>query len=776
MIKRPLLGWVVSLIIGILCYRIKTIYMIGIAIVLWVVLLLPSIIRKIPIPFTKEDWHRYLWPVFFILGFMCMHSANQISNLESELTDSCYGKVYGEITDIKQKGENITLLLKKIKVYNNDKDQWYEDCGAIVSTTHNYSYAIGNQILIHGTIGTLTKPTNPGQFDEYSYYKMRDVVCKVYADEITIVNTSTSLFDHSIYRLRCRLVEQIQALLPEEEAGLMSAILFGDKTLLSDEMKKLYQENGFAHIMAVSGLHVSLLGYGLYQLLRKMTTPVWASTLIPVIVLFLYGAIVGFSVSSCRAILMFAMLMLSTYIGRWYDMISALSLAAIILLLIQPLYLYDAGFLLSFASVIGIAVIYPRLCDAFVAEKKRGVKTKKAFLLSASIQLMTLPLTCYFFFEISLYSLLINLILLPLCSYLVFSSLLACLFSFVFLPIGQFIVGSAYYIMQFFSFILHIPEKLPYHLILVGKLAIAQIIGYYLVLIAACLAYRMEQKRFRWYGLVFLLLFLQVKLPKSLSINCLDVAQGDCMIITNENQVVMIDGGSISQKQIYEYRIKPYLKSNGIRHINTVFLTHADTDHMSGILECLQKMQSNSVAMKDYNGEITIGTLVIPMLDFYDEAYQEVILLAIEKKVKVITMQEGQEYEVGNVTYQALHPTRGYPTDNRNNTSLVLWAKYREFDGLFLGDIDQAVEDLIVQSYHLQFLKESFEFLKVAHHGSKYSTSEKLLTVVRPKVAVISVGKKNRYGHPHSETILKLKESNSIIRMTNEEGAIIYQY
>ncbi len=776
MIKRPLLGWVASLIIGIFCYQIKTIYVIGIAIVLLFILILPNIVRKISTPFTKEDWHRYLWPVFFILGFVCMYYASQISKFESELIDSVYGEVYGEVTDIKHKGDNITLLLKNIKVYNNEKDQWYEDRGAIVSTTCNNNYAIGNQILTLGTISALTKPTNPGQFDEYSYYKTRNVVCKVFADEVTITNSSTSFFYDFVYQLRCSLVEQMQALLPKEEAGLMSAILFGDKTLLSDEVKKLYQENGFAHIMAVSGLHVSLLGYGLYTLLRKLTTPLWVATLLPVIVLYIYGAIVGFSVSACRAILMFAMLMLSTYIGRWYDMVSALSLTAIILLLIQPLNLYDVGFLLSFASVIGIAVIYPRLCDAFVQDNKRGTKIKKAFLLSASTQLVTIPLTCYFFYEISLYSLFINLILLPLCSILVFSSLLACLFSFIFIPLGQFIVGSTYYILQFFSFILHIPEKLPYHLLLVGKLTLFQMIGYYLVLIAAFLIYRMEQKRFSWYGLVFLLLFLQVKLPRNLTITCLDVSQGDCIIITNQDQVVMIDGGSVNQKQVYEYRIKPFLKSNGIRHIDTIFLSHADTDHVSGILECLEQMQSNRVAMKDYNGEITIGTLIIPKLDFYDEAYQEVILLARKKQVNVIAMQAGQEYEVGGVTYQALHPTHGYSTDNRNNTSLVLWANYKQFDGLFLGDIDQAVEESIVQAYYLQFIKESFEFLKVAHHGSKYSTSENLLTAVKPKVAVISVGKKNRYGHPHKETIIKLEASDCNIRMTSEKGAVTYQY
>lgn len=785
MIKRPLLGWVVSLVLGMLCYQWKSVYVIVLGLILF--LFLYFFRKGIRISwrfrlckrtysiclFTKEDWHRYVWPVFFILGFICMVQAKQVSPLESELASTMEGRMYGEVSDIRKKGDTITLLVEHIKVYQEAKDQWYEDDSkAVIYTKQDLEFSIGNQLLIRGTIFALSKATNPGQFDESSYYKAKGVSCKAFAEDIQITNHKTSFLANFIYRTRCQLTEQIQALLPKEEAGLMSAILFGDKTLLSEETKELYQKNGFAHIMAVSGLHISLLGYGLYVLLRKITAPVWFAAGVPVIVLIFYGALVGFTVSACRAILMFAILMLSVCIGRWYDMNSALSLAAIILLLKQPLQLYEPGFLLSFAAVIGIAVINPKLCEAFAKKGEKGLKIKKSLLISISTQLVTLPLTCYFFYEIAPYSILINLILLPLCSFLVLTSLIACLTSFLFIPLGRFLIGGSYYLLQFFSFILHIPERLPYHLILVGQLSILQMVGYYLILFATYFIYCYESRKWSWFGLIFLLLFFQVQLPNGIYLACLDVSQGDCFVLTSKEQVIMIDGGSSDVDHVYEYRIHPFLKSKGIRHINTIFISHADQDHVSGILECVEQITSNSLALKDYDGQTTIGRIVVPNLNVYDEAYQKIIQLAQKKNISVVTMESGQACQIGDITFRALFPQKGEAVENRNNTSLVLWAKSGEFDGLFLGDIDQTMEERVVENYYPEILGEHFEFLKVAHHGSRNSSSEKLLEVVKPELAVISVGKKNRYGHPHKETIKRLHLCGCRIQMTRESGAI----
>jgi competence protein ComEC len=699
-----------------------------------------------------------------------------VSDFEHDLVSKREGSLQGEIIDIKQTSNATSILIDHARIRLSKSEVGYEASKVVVYLTEEVGLALGYQVNLMGEFSPLAKATNPGQFDEYSYYRAQGVTCKMYADILTIKSSKKAVISDALYRAKRKLTNQIQLLLPDAEAGLMNAILFGDKTLLTDEIKELYQENGLTHLMAISGLHVSLLGYGIYRLLRKLTLPKEISLVLPIVILLCYGAIVGFSISATRAIVMFILAMSATFIGRTYDMLSSLSLAALILLLQSPLQLYQAGFLFSFAAVLGICVVYPKLCEAIIKKDSKRKRVKQAFLLSVSTQLTTLPISCYFFYEFSIYSIVINMIVLPLCSFLVFSSFLACLCSLLSVALGQFCVGGTYYLLQFFTFLLKCPERLPYHLILIGKLSMNCMIGYYVTLSMILYLYWKTKNCFYWCFLTLLLLFLRVNLPKGIMINSLDVSQGDGTVIFCDGNVAMIDGGSKDITRLYEYRIKPFFKSMGIRHIHTVFISHTDQDHISGILDCLRSMPvatgSDTRAMKNYQGEITIGQLVVPKLNTYDESFLELIAIAKDKQVEVVYLEAGEVYQLQDMTFTSLHPSMDFVGEDKNSSSMVLLASYQNFDGLFTGDIDAVAEQVIILKYQELLKRNEIEFLKVAHHGSKYSSSMEFLEVVSPQIAVISAGKNNTYGHPHQETLERLKDIGCTVYVTKESGAV----
>lgn len=660
----------------------------------------------------------------------------------------------GMVDQISGQGEQISLVVRdpvengksfcgQILVYGKEEKELLSEI------------KIGNIICMEGEVYSFFEPGNPGQFDELKYNKERGIDYKIYVQSIEVVSTSVKPIRQWLHEVRTTLYQAIQTCLPEEQAGVIAAMVLGEKCGLTKEMKQLYQENGIAHILAISGLHISLIGAGLFYVLRRYIMPMQAAVAVSSALLILYGELTGFSVSTQRAVIMMVCSLWAGFLGRRYDLLSALSLSALLALLFQPVLLFQTGFLLSYGTVAGIYL--------FVGKFTEGIGRKEKLLSAVAgtfgIQLVTLPILMHAYYEISLYSVLVNVIILPFLSILLSVSLAGGGLALLSLTGGRFLFGIVHYVLNGYQFICEVVNLLPFAQIITGCPSLWQIGIYYALLAVFCLLPQKEQrKKVIWLlPAAVLLLFFSPPEPYMLTITNLDVGQGDCACLSVGGKHILIDGGSSDVSDVGEYRISRYLKYQGIRRLDYIFMTHSDSDHVNGILQILEDAGQMG---------FEIGTIVLPDISNEDEAYVQIEQCTKKAGVRLLKMEQGDTLTVQEAVFSCLHPKRNYEWKKANDYSLVLQVKYRDFCGIFTGDLEQAGEEEILPQL------QKVTYLKVGHHGSKTSGGEAFLDRLKPAVAVISSGEGNRYGHPAPETLERLHERGVRVYDTKETGAV----
>ena len=718
---------------------------------------------------------------------------------------------------------------------------------------------IGSLVILKGTLKNFQQPTNPGQFNAPFYYQILRISFRLNQAEIQVKSDRFYKIAEGLYQLRRKAGSKVDALLPEQEASVMKTMLLGEKGILDEEIKGLYQRNGIAHILAISGLHISMIGMGLYQLLRRAGLKIKLSAILASMIIVLYGMMTGFAVSAIRAIAMFLLQMLAQILGRTYDRITALAVAAVLVLVEQPLYLFHSGFQFSFLCVLGISLILPVLGNV-----RKGKKLFEGVALMA----VTLPVYLGVFYQIPVYSMFLNFIVLPMMSILMGAGIVMILAAFLCTPLAIPAAWLITGILMVYERIGLFTEKLPHHYWTPGCPAKWQLAVYVavLIIIAAlgrtkrkavlyqkdCIHRRggcakeilqEQNKRIRriachggkWistYGIPvgicwgFLLLgvvILTWRFRPELQVTFLDVGQGDCIFLqTEDGASYLTDGGSSSVSKVGKYRMIPFLKYQGASQIKAVFVSHADSDHCNGIAELLEQAELEGIRVEN-----------LVLTDIADECrsegYEELVELAGQNGITVQLLHEGQQLQDGELLFQCLHPSKGYRAEDLNETSMVLLVTYREFSMLLTGDVQGAGEEHLTQelqdwkepgvtqmqdvirisgeeesmeeesmeeesieeqSIEDERIEEQIEekrpqnkmganhteteltILKVAHHGSKNSTSEEFLKAANPKLAIISCGEGNRYGHPHEETLERLEKADVPWFCTKDYGAI----
>lgn len=648
---------------------------------------------------------------------------------------------------------------------------------------------IGNRLRIKGRASAFETARNPGNFDQRASYKRQRISACVWADESEIVSRKTERVRQYLHILRRNWKRLFTECLGEYYGNAMSAILLGEKSELDIDMKKSYQKNGIGHLLAISGLHMSFIGSGIYRIMRKSGLGFIFSGMAGGGVLLLYTIMTGGSVSSVRALIMFCVRMGAEAAGRDYDLPTSLALAAAWICAEDPFSLTNPGFLFSFGALCGICMLTPLLehlffCGGKQTEEKRGIGKKaslrKGLCGSLAVNLFLLGPTLYFYFEIPPYSVFLNLIVIPALSILMGAGMLGTAAILCIRPVGSVLLKAASMVLWLYDRLCEGVQKLPFGRIIAGKPSIELLAAYYVILIILWGMYCCFRKRIFGYlllGLAALTVFFCKtghETDGEIKVTVLDVGQGDGIVISAGKERFLIDGGSSDVGKVGAYRIEPYLLSEGADHLDYVFVTHGDEDHISGVRELLEGQKLG----------IRIDTLVLPPKEYQGEELEELARTAVENETRVIVMKAGakicqnqnaeeKKEKTGGAIWKCVGPpSEGVPNQRKpkagNEASLVLALSYGDFDMLFTGDTEGKGEDLLIES---GVLRES-EVLKCAHHGSKNSGADAFLDQVNPKAAVISAGVNNRYGHPHEETVKKLKDRNIKVYNTQIGGAV----
>lgn len=620
---------------------------------------------------------------------------------------------------------------------------------------------IGSYVLVQGTLSTYSQATNPGEFDSRMYYSTCGLDFDLYDCALLRQGTEASSFKEKMWRLGRKFADFIDSQLPENTAVILKAMLLGDKGELDAEIKELYKRNGIIHILSISGLHISILGVSLYKLLRKLYVPIVPAGLVSMLLMYSYGTMVGAGTSSLRAIIMFFFHIFANMVGRTYDMLTALAVAAVVLLWEQPLYLNNSGYLLSFGAVLAI-----------------GWYTSVIKNVPIAIFLITFPIHLWFYFEYPYLSFLWNLVVIPLTE--------------IFLICGILLLAAGF-LCPFLLFLLKIPLIMICFLLekicllgdaisvgrdIIGRPEPWQIGIYYTILVL--LYFWMKRKRGempeagKWLFISVSLLFLTCRWSEETKVVFLDVGQGDCIYLESaQGTHYLFDGGSTSKDLVGKYQMVPFLKSEGVKRLDYVFVSHGDADHYNGILEMLENQQ-------EYG--IQIGSLILPDIKnvMGEEGFLKLGEAAREAGVPISFIGKGMTLQENSLSIRCLHPQSGYDAQSSNEASQVFLIEQEGFRMLLTGDVCDRGEALAMEE--LQQLTASnegeesgrndFFVWKVAHHGSRYSTSEEVLMRFQPEIAIISCGAENSYGHPHTETLQKLSRVGSMILTTPDFGAI----
>lgn len=783
--KRPIFVLLLVFVLG----EVIAVLKLNIAVFIPVILIM--VIIKI---ITKKHAGGFVVIFLFIsLGFLNTNNkmlqrdvAWKLGNIE--------GEGQGSVDKILKTQYGYNVYLKNALINNRE-------CGNIIAYFQSEpDLKIGNKIYLKGKIQQFEVACNKGNFDSQKYYLSIGITTKIAVKEYYVSDDNYDFLRDKLCTLREYVVGMFSKLcdtngkdkwLYGNKAGIFSAILMGDKTELDQEIKDLYSLSGIAHILAISGLHISLIGMFLYSLLRKRFSFATSSAL-TIAVVTLFAITSGMGIATIRAFVMFILKLIGEILGRKYDYITAISLSALILLADNPFIIINSGFQMSFCAMITITIIWPKVVYLI------NIKSKIAnsIVFSLCIGIFMNPVIAYNYFQLPTYSFMLNIIVVPLLGIVVISAIAGSGMGFLSILMGKTALTPGCLILEVYTFLCENVLKIPGAVIVVGKPTIKIIVLYYMVIVFFLFCFTLVRKnyekdcnikemidengkkvissqiilkkqrkfdfkiRLAVIGISILSGFFIYYTPsKGLDIQFMDVGQGDGIFIkADDGTTITIDGGSSDVKNVAKYRMIPCIKASGTGVIDYAVITHADKDHISGIEEILN--------MNTENG-LTIRNLVMPHVSYEDEAYDELLTAAKTKGIQVLYIKEGDTMKLGKVEIKCIHPDGKYISDNRNDYSTVLSLKYENFSALFTGDIPAEIEKSIINK-----IDNNYTILKVAHHGSKYSSDMEFLKKVMPAYSVISVGEDNSYGHPGTETINKLKSLNSKILRTDLSGEI----
>ncbi len=719
--------------------------------------------------FQMWHWHTkapILFFLFFLLGsFLIKGSLLPVSEvLEKVAQENKVVTVEGVITETgstKTGRQKLTVVCNKVfgeNVSYRGKVKIY------IISKENDEHILWETVEMKGKLLPLEEKRVPGAYDEKLYLKTRGFDYKIFPDSIQVTGEKTTPVLRTVFGLKEKIKKVYDKVLPEEESGILKAMVTGDKEDVDSILKDLYTHAGITHILAISGLHVSIIALYLFYLLQKvLRLNRRVSSAITIGCLFFYLLFTGFSASAVRAVVMVSVGLFGNILYRSGEQFNNIAIAALVILLVEPLYLWDIGFQLSFVTITGI------LCGAEMLEKDESLPKllKNTVGISFFATLSSYPVTAFHFYSVSLVSILTNIVVLPLTGVLLVFGIITGLVGLVSLHLAAFFGGTVYYILKFYEGVCRLVTAIPGGYIHLGSPPPLVVLFCYATFLAIYF-YKAGSKsrKFAVLGTGGLLLFSLVSnklIFHKNTVAFLDVGQGDCIVVnTYDGKTFVVDGGgkygADYGKNTGSTIVLPYLEYMGTDEIDGLFLTHMDMDHGAGVIELMNQIPVKGAYISDYHFEIS-------------QLYLSFLKIVEKNQIPLYTVKAGDRTDIHeDMELECLYPTdkTSFYDGDDNHGSMVLKLTCGEVSFLLTGDA--GIEDEICMMEDGRDLNS--DILKAGHHGSKYSSSTEFLQKVSPEVTILSSGKNNRYGHPHKETMERLEALDIKNYNTAESGTV----
>ena len=619
------------------------------------------------------------------------------------------------------------------------------------------SMKYGDSLYIEGEFKQPEEARNYKGYNYKQYLKTKKIIGTVELEKVKILKSSNGSFIHNIQKY---IRDTINGTLTDEEGNLLLAILLGDKDKLSEDIQESFNTSNLSHMLAVSGAHVSYIILGLTYVLQNSIIGKKNGKIVCIIFLLAFMAITNFTPSVTRACIMAILTLFSSIIYRKSDVYTNISVAALITLIFNPYGLLDLGFQLSYGGTIGIIIFIKR-----IQEKKSNSKVinyiKQMALVSIYANIIIIPIMMYHFNTVSFTFIISNIMASPILGIIVITGFLFIIASITVKPLTRLIAIFIKPILSILIKISQICSKLPFSNILVVTPYMFNVISYYAIILYCIKSKKNNKCKIIICLLIVLILinFIIYIFPQKLRIFFIDVGQGDStLIITPDKKTVLIDGGGSDSFDVGKKVLLPYLLDRRILKIDYVLISHFDTDHCGGILTIMEKVK--------------VKNIIISEQAEHSENYERFKKLMIHKKIRLIEVKKGDKIKIGRYSeFKILFPTSRLLSENPlNNNSIVAQFNYNNFKMLFTGDIEKLAEQQILKAEKAEIRAD---ILKVAHHGSKTSSIPEFIKAVKPKIALIGVGKNNTFGHPNQQTIKNLENIKCRIYRTDLQGEII---
>lgn len=771
--KRPLVISAIALIWGIILADVNNSHVWGMITIILSILIFLLLYR--PVKHSSSKFILFAIP-FLLCGYL-IHSTN-----ESFYYNGCLlweGEsvtVNGAIFTEPEFKEGKTRFLLSVKSVNGEVLTKQKELKLQITIYKkdiipNLKY--GSVVTLSGEIKTPLGRRNFGGFDTRKFLASREVSGTMSLSEKVLSiedGIEASLLKNMGYNIKSLILGTLNKCLPQKESSVIAGMLIGYTADMPEEMEENFRRSGLSHVMAVSGANIAFLLLPLLGLLKKCGfNPRWYSAFAFPLMLF-YVFATGMEASVVRAAIMAGVTLIGMILWRKTDIYCSMAVSAMIILFNNSFMLYDLGFILSFAATLSLVIFYKPIFNRLPTKIPKVIRDTLAGTIAA--QLGVIPVIAYYFNTFSIISVLSNLLIVPLTGFITILGALLVIVGSILVPIGKALGFFTLIVVRIMLFGIEIMAKIPWAEIKIATPSIVILLMYYIVLLYLRYGHPKLSKdvgRPLLAGILSLcgVIILFSSIPnRSLQVYFADVGQGDCAIIrTPQGKNIIIDGGGsindVEGSYAGERIVVPLLYNLNMLNIDIMIASHGHADHIGGLHTVLDKIKVNKLIVADAS----------------DIEMYELIDLAEKKGISIIKAKEGDTiYQEENLLLKALYPLNeellmpSTANTNANELSLVTKLEYGEFSALFTGDIGFETEKRLLYAN----AELSCNLLKVAHHGSKYSTEKSFIRAVSPNIAVISVGK-NRYGHPSPDVLKILADEECLVYQTFDRGGILVE-